>query len=218
MPKPPPDPDTLVAALPELLQPLARRAAIVRFARHQLLIREGDFGDTLYIVLAGEVSAFSASADDSKRITFGTYGPGEYVGEMSLDGGRRSASVEATQATCCAMVTRRTLTHYIAERPEFAFALLSKVIWRARVATSNARLAVMSDSYERLRLVLETLARAGPDGPRCITPRPTQLELAQRALADRTTVTKLMKALRAGGYVQEEPGALRLLRPLPARW
>lgn len=218
MPKNPPSTDTLIAALPALLQPLARRAAIIRFARHELLIREGDFGDTLYIVLAGEVRAFSASADGSRQITFGRYGPGEYVGEMSLDGGRRSASVEATGPTCCAMVTRRTLTQYIADCPEFAFTLLAKVIWRARVATSSAQKLALGLAYDRLKAELEALARPGPDGVLRIVPKPTRVQLGQRIVANPTMVTKLMKDLRAGGYVQEDERAITLLRALPARW
>jgi CRP/FNR family cyclic AMP-dependent transcriptional regulator len=215
---PPPPVEPLIAALPEVVRPLAQRAAIIRFARGELLIREGERGDTLYIVLSGTVRAFSGHAVDAKQITFAHYGPGEYVGEMSLDGGQRSASVEATEPTCCAMVTRRTLTAHITEHPEFAFALLEKVIWRARVATSSARKLVLSDTYGRLKAELESLARPGPDGALRISPKPTHQALGQRSFVERSMVTKLLKDLRAGGYVQEDADGLTLLRPLPARW
>ena len=77
---------------------LAERAAPRRYRKGVLLIQEGEIGDTLYIVLSGRVKVFSLGSND-REITFGLYGPGEFVGEMSLDGGPRAASVITTEAT-----------------------------------------------------------------------------------------------------------------------
>ena len=66
------------------------------------------------------------------------YGPGEYLGEMSLDGGPRSAKVITLEASGCVVITRKTLERHIAEQPQFAFELIDRVIRRARAATSSA--------------------------------------------------------------------------------
>ena len=115
----------LAATLPPLeaasahVQALAQRGLERRYRRGALIIQEGERGNTLYIVRSGRLRAFVADAS-GKELTLGLYGPGEYVGEMSLDSGPRSASVEATEATVCTLIPREQLLGYIAERPDFA--------------------------------------------------------------------------------------------------
>ena len=46
---------------------------------------------------------------NEREITHGTYGPGEYLGEMSLDGGPRAASVMAVETSVCVAIVRPTL-------------------------------------------------------------------------------------------------------------
>jgi CRP/FNR family cyclic AMP-dependent transcriptional regulator len=214
---PPPSSEALIAALPEVLRPLAQRAAIIGFARGQLLIREGDRGDTLYIVLAGRVRAFSSGERD-KEITYGEYGAGEYVGEMSLDGGPRSASVEATEPALCAMVTRQTLTRHIAEHPEFAFELLAKLIRRARLATQSARSMALLDVYSRLVRLLGNLAAPQSDGSQLIEKRMTHADIAGHVGCSREMVSRLLKDLERGGYLRSDGAHWILPRPLPQHW
>ena len=102
--------------LSESLRLLAERAELRRYRKGMLLIEEGDRGDTLYIILVGSLRAFAIGERD-REITYGVYGPGEYIGEMSLDGGPRSASVIALEPSVCAVVTQTTLLAFIAERP-----------------------------------------------------------------------------------------------------
>ena len=75
------------------IEALAAMGVPRRYRRGALLIQEGETGDTLYIVLQGRLRAFLGD-DSGKELTLGSYGPLEYVGEMSLDGGPRSANVE----------------------------------------------------------------------------------------------------------------------------
>ena len=116
-----------VQALPAGLQTLAVRGRTARYRKGALLIQEGEQRDEQFIVLSGRVKAFSTD-DRDREIVYGVYGPGEYLGEMSLDGGPRSASVIALEATSCAVLTRQTLAEHIAAHPEFAFELIAKVI------------------------------------------------------------------------------------------
>jgi CRP/FNR family cyclic AMP-dependent transcriptional regulator len=207
----------LIAALSEALRALARRGEIRRYRKNTLLIEEGDHGDTLYLILAGRLRSY-ASGDKGREITYGVYGPGEYLGEMSLDGGPRSANVITLEASTCAVITRTTLQHHIAEHPEFAFELIAKVIRRARAATLSAKQLALNDVYGRLVLLLDGLAAAQPDGTRLIEERLTHQELAHRLGCSREMVSRLMKDLELGGYLHTQPRQWQLLRPLPARW
>lgn len=199
------------------LRALAERAEPRRYRKGVLLIQEGDQGDTLYIVLSGRVRAFS-QGDNEREITYGVYGPGEYVGEISLDGGPRSASVITVEPTACVVIPRQTLLLHIAQYPEFAFELLAKVIRRARAATLSAKQLALNDVYGRLRALLESLAEARPDGTRQVGERLTHQDMANRLGCSREMVSRLMKDLEEGGYVAVNGHALMLPRALPARW
>ena len=209
-----PDP---FAALTEPLRLLAQRGEVRRYRKGTLLIQEGDQGDTLFIILAGRLRAYS-SGDKAREITYGTYGPGEYLGEMSLDGGPRSASVITLETSECTIITRHTLRQHIAEHPEFAFELISKVIRRARAATLSAKQLALNDVYGRLVLMLNALAVPQPDGTRVIEERLTHQEMANRLGCSREMVSRLMKDLERGGYVSVNAQSSTLLHKLPPRW
>jgi CRP/FNR family cyclic AMP-dependent transcriptional regulator len=210
--------DSLLDALPASLRALAAQGETRRYRKGTLLIQEGDQGDTLYIILSGRLRAFSV-ADSGKEITYGVYGPGDYIGEMSLDGGPRSASVETLEAGVCAVITRSTLTRHLAAHPEFAFELLAKVIRRARAATLSARQLALNDVYGRLKALLEAMAApADEDGVRTIAERLTHQELGHRLGCSREMVSKVMKDLEQGGYVRPTNCGLSVLKVLPARW
>jgi CRP/FNR family transcriptional regulator, cyclic AMP receptor protein len=201
------------------LQALAQRGELRRYRKGTLLIQEGDQGDTLYLIAAGRLRAFS-EGDNGKEITYGVYGPGEYLGEMSLDGGPRSASVETLEASQCVVITQRTLLAHIAEHPEFALELLSKVIRRARAATLSARQLALNDVYGRLRALLEELA-GPPDakGVRVIGEPLTHKQMAQRLGCSREMVSRLMKDLERGGFVGPAIALGTVLkRTLPHAW
>lgn len=215
------DPAALVetAPLSDAVRALARRGEPCRFQKGAVLIQEGTHGDTLYIVLDGRLRVYGGHAANEREITHGTYGVGEYVGEMSLDGGPRSASVAALVPTVCAMVTRRTLEAHLAAHPEFAFELLAKVIRRARVATLSAKSLALNDVYGRLKALLGELGQAQPDGTHRLPEKLTHQELANRVGCSREMVTRQLSDLQQGGYVSAARGqALVLLKPLPPRW
>ncbi len=205
-------------ALSESVRGLARRGEVRGYRKGTLLIQEGDVGDTIYVILGGRLRTFGSSPSGEREITYGHYGPGEYVGEMGLDGLPRSASVIALEASICAAVSRATLEGYIADNPGFAFELLAKVIRRARDATLSAKRMALNDVYGRLKLLLEGMAVLQPDGSRLIAERLTHLALSHHIGCTREMVSRVMKELEVGGYVTAEGGAVRLKRALPVRW
>ncbi len=201
----------------ELLNELAQLGEVRRYRKGTILIHESDIGDTLFIIMAGQVKAYSVDAND-KEITFGVFGAGEYLGEMALDGGQRSASVITLQATTCSVVTRSTLLSFIAKRPEFALELLSKVISRLRLTTTSARNLAFIDVYGRLTTVLLALAKPQEDGTLRIEERITHQEIASRAGCSREMVSRILKDLETGGYLRIEERRIVIVKKLPLRW
>jgi CRP/FNR family cyclic AMP-dependent transcriptional regulator len=193
-------------ALPAELRKLAALGVQRRYRTHTVLIEEGDRGDSIYIVLSGRLRAFVSDAR-GREVTLGLHGPGEYVGEMSLDGGLRSASVQAVEPTVCAVV-----------EPEFALALIVRLIRRARLATESARSMALLDVYSRLRRLLEERAETQADGIRVVAERLTHQAIASEIGCSREMVSRLMKDLEDGQYVALRRRQLLLLRSLPPRW
>ncbi len=214
-------PVTLPAAFAHPNQHIEALAALGvqrRYRRGTLLIQEGETGDTLYIVLQGRLRAF-LSDNNGRELTLGLYGPLEYVGEMSLDGGPRSANVEAAEPSTCAVVTRATLLAYIAEHPEFALELMARLIRRARLATESARSVALIDVYGRLVRLLNSLAQIPNErGERALKERLTHQQMAQHLACSREMVSRLLKDLETGGYIGVRERWIWLLKTLPARW
>jgi CRP/FNR family cyclic AMP-dependent transcriptional regulator len=196
---------------------LAARGVSRRYRKGTLLIEEGDRGDTLFIVLSGSVKAFSSDNRD-REIVYGVYGPGEYMGELSLDGGPRSASVITLEVTTCAVVTRQALREHIRANPDFAFELLERLIRRVRLATHSARSMALLDVYGRVVQLLNQLAVTQLDGSRTIADRLTHREIASRVGCSREMVSRLLKDLKGGGYLDQRAGHITLARTLPAHW
>ncbi|MCE2907820.1 MAG: Crp/Fnr family transcriptional regulator [Burkholderiaceae bacterium] len=206
------------AAWSPSLRRLAARGVIKSFRSGTQFITEGEPGDTLYIVVEGRLRAFSEDAD-GREVRYAEYGPGDYVGEMSLDGGLRAANVATLTPCRLAMVTRATLQAHLADEPEFAFELLAKVIRRARAATVGLREIALNDVYGRLKRRLDGLAQPAPGGGRVIAPPPSHATLAASLGCTRSMVSRVLKDLERGGWlVVERRGGWRLPRELPAKW
>ena len=203
--------------LPDSLRALARRGIERRYPKGMLLIHEGDQGSSLFIIRTGRLRAFGTGSA-GREITYGIYGPGEYLGEMSLDGGPRSASVITLEASLCIMVTRDALLAHIAAQPDFALELLSKVIRRARAATLTAKQLALNDVYGRLTTLLDSMAVPQANGRRLIAERLTHQAVAQRLGCSREMVSRLLRDLQRGGFLQALPDGWSIAAKLPARW
>jgi CRP/FNR family cyclic AMP-dependent transcriptional regulator len=205
-------PDTEYPLLPPALRALAERGTARSYRKGTVLIEEGSLGDSLYVIVSGSLRAY-ASDTRGREITFGIYGAGEYVGEMSLDGGPRSASVITESAARCVLVTRASLLTYISEHPEFAFELLTKVIRRARAATLSTKQLALNDVYGRLKALVEEHTGDGQEL------QLTHQAMAQRLGCSREMVSKLVKDLEQGAYLRRVANGRYLrLKALPARW
>ena len=123
---------------PELLAKLSDRGDQRTYAQGELLIGEGEVSTEMYILLAGELTCFTSDAN-GREMVLNVLTPGEFFGELSLDGGARSASVKATHGSICVVVPQSEVRAVLGEYPEFAEALVRKLIARVRTATLQAK-------------------------------------------------------------------------------
>lgn len=222
MPLPPDTPDEAPepfpgSGLPPALRRLAKQGVERRYRRGTIVIHEGDPGGSLLFIVSGLLRVYTARAD-GQEFTFGYCGPGQYLGELSLDGGPRSASVIVEREAVLSLVSRERLRQAIGADPQLAFELLEAVIRRARALSTRAGDLALDDAYGRLAKLLQSSARPEPDGTqRTVTPL-TQAQIAQQIGCSRPMVTKLIGDLTRGGYLMAEKGRWRLLKPLPPKW
>jgi CRP/FNR family cyclic AMP-dependent transcriptional regulator len=206
-----------VEALPDaLLQQIARQAVVRSYPRNAIIVTEGDEGDSLYVMVSGRAKVFVSDAD-GKEVQLNQLGPGEYFGEVTLDGGTRSASVMALEDCRCAVLRRTEIASFMSEHPDFGLHIIRKLAHRVRSLTDSVRDLAFIDVYGRVARLLLELAQE-VDGRMVIEDRMTQKDIAARVGASREMVSRIFSDLTEGGYVRKEAGRIVVLRKPPAHW
>ncbi|MFH1034887.1 MAG: Npt1/Npt2 family nucleotide transporter [Pseudomonadota bacterium] len=114
---------------------LAAVAAVseeVSVAPGEVIIGEGEIGDSMYFVVAGRAQV-SKIAEAGCQIELATLTPGEYFGEMALfDNLERSATVKALETTKLLMLHRREFNEVVREYPQVALQICTDLSRRVR--------------------------------------------------------------------------------------
>jgi len=208
-----PQPAALAA---EVLAAIAASGGVKRYPAQAVIINEGEAADSLYIILSGRVKVYAAN-EAGKEVVLNTHGAGEYVGEVALDGGARSASVMTLETTTCSVVTGHSLRGFLAVHPDFALHLIHNLIWRLRQSTENVKGLALHDVYGRITQLLRRLAT--PEGGVLVVhERLTQQDIADRVGASREMVSRIFKELVTGGYISTQAGRISILKKPPAAW
>jgi lysophospholipid hydrolase len=125
---------------PEVLRDLEQELEMLTLYGGEVLFRQDDVGDSLYIVIRGRLRA-SLRDKDGQEVTVADLGSGELVGEMAVvTGESRSASVVAVRDTQLAKLTRSGFEHFMMKHPHAAVETISrKLAQRLRDTTANQR-------------------------------------------------------------------------------
>lgn len=201
----------------ELLQAIAARGGARSYPAHAVLVSEHDESDSIYILLQGRVKVYS-SGEDGREVVYATLGPGEYFGEMTLDGGPRSASVMTLEPTRCVVVSGAQVRDFLACHPDFALHLVRKLIALVRRSTDTVKRLALDDVYTRVAKLLRELAAPDAEGRLVLTQRLTQQDIADRVGSSREMISRIFKQLTLGGYIASEERRIVLLKKLPPRW
>lgn len=125
----------------ETLEALAAATIERSYAAGTTIIRRGEPGDGLYIVVAGLVQVVGEDEVDGPVLA--VLGPGEAFGELSLlDGKPRSASVIAAWSARCFFLSREAFLAHLEQHPDTARALL--LVLAARLREMDRRLTQRS--------------------------------------------------------------------------
>ena len=199
---------------------LVKLGRLHRFAPQTIFMVEGDMVDSVHIILEGRVRVFS-SEPDGREIVLNICGPGEFLGEMALDGGHRSASVMALESVSCSVITRQDLRDAITRDADLALKVIALLIGRARLATAKIKGLALHDVYQRVTHLLQSLSHELAHelaGVLVVSEKLSQQEIANRVGASRDMVARVMRELVTGGYVEMDRKLIKLTKPFPPRW
>jgi CRP/FNR family cyclic AMP-dependent transcriptional regulator len=185
-----------------------------KIRRGEVLFREGDSGDRLYVVADGKIKLGRTSSDGRENL-LAILGPGQMFGELSLfDPGPRSATVTAVTDVSLLVLGHDEMVRWLSGRPEVARGLLSQLAGRLRKANDVVADLVFSDVPGRVaKALLDLSARFGrtaDDGVH-VHHDLTQEELAQLVGASRETVNKALADFAQRGWLRLEPRSVVLL-------
>lgn len=135
-----------------LLERIAPNVRVVQLAPGEVIFREGDPGDVMYLVGRGSVK-ISKAGRGGQQETLGFIQSGNFFGEMALlDGEPRSAMATAVESTLLGTVDELTFQHILELAPSrLHMNFLRSVTERLRSVNSHFITEVMRS--ERLSLV-----------------------------------------------------------------
>jgi len=103
------------------LEQLARDSSLLRYAGGEVLVRQRDIGDSLYIIQSGCVEVTVCAGEGHKPMKVAELGPNSFFGEMSLlTGDPRSATVTAREETIVVVVKKRGMERVFSMSPALA--------------------------------------------------------------------------------------------------
>ena len=108
------------------------------FKTGDVIIKEGDQGAGVFVIISGQVEVVGG-AEKASPTVLNTLGPGDFFGEMALfEGFPRSATVRCLEDTECLAMTRWDFRAELNSHSEIAIAVIEAMARRLR--ETDARL------------------------------------------------------------------------------
>jgi CRP/FNR family transcriptional regulator, cyclic AMP receptor protein len=202
----------LFTALPQSdLETLASFVTERRLAADETLVRRGDLGRSMMVLVEGQLRIAVVTAD-GREVVLGMIGPGSVVGEMAvLDNGPRSADVTAMEPSLVLVLTQDRLLPFLQTRPDLLLRLLQILCTRLRrtdQALEDLVSAPVSVRLGRLLLLLAAEHGVTDASGTHIRRRLSQRELGTQIGATREVVNRQLSQWRKDGILGEQDGYL----------
>jgi CRP/FNR family cyclic AMP-dependent transcriptional regulator len=193
---------------------LLRCAKLHKYPKNSVIVTEGDTHSNFYIVASGHLKVF-ANGDDGRQIVFSWLEPGDYFGELALiDGAPRSASVMTLAPTTLQVISQHDFQQFLTGDYGAALAMMKAMARRIRILTGSVRDLALLDVYGRVANLLQQ--RAADDGHAEL--KLTHQEIADMVGASREMVSRIMRELAVGGYIEQTTGSIAVRKTLPRGW
>jgi CRP/FNR family transcriptional regulator, cyclic AMP receptor protein len=194
------------------LASIGAHLALRAYEKGQCIFREGDHGDSLYVIVAGQVKVVRSDPDDpSREVILKTLGPGEFFGELPLfDQEPRSATVTTLERCHLQILSYRAFQRALTATPDIAQRVLETLAARLRSADRKMRDLALHDIASRVSRTLLELAIMS-NGRRVVGEQFTQKDLANMVGASREMVNRTLRDLETGGYISIQRRSITIL-------
>jgi CRP-like cAMP-binding protein len=148
---------------PGEVQDLISRLKLLKYAGDELIIRQGDAGDTFYIIKSGTVKVV-AHNEQGEVFLSKEMDSGNFFGEISvLTGDPRSASIYAVSSVELLMLNKDDFDYLLKKFPNLAGKISEKIAQRQRNTTEkmevNKSTSNEKEAEEQARKQVESLSR-----------------------------------------------------------
>ncbi|MCC6210968.1 MAG: cyclic nucleotide-binding domain-containing protein [Burkholderiales bacterium] len=169
--------------------------------RGSVIMGAGDQIDSLYIVISGRLKVMMGDSE-GKEVILSLIGPGEFFGEMGLiDDSPRSASVVTIEPCELLSLSKRDFKKSLAENFEMCMAVMRGLVRRLREADRKIGSLALLDVYGRVARLLLDMSE-DVNGQNMVTRRLPKQDIAKMIGASREMVSRVMKDLQLGGYIE----------------
>jgi CRP/FNR family transcriptional regulator len=202
------------------LAELAQVAVPRRWLAGESVFREGDSGDTCYVVKNGAMRV-TRRHSDGRQITLAELREGDIFGELAMfgEGETRSATVEAVEDSEGVALLAGDLRRTMLAHPSMAVAMLAGLADRIRQV--NERLSRQTfqtvDGRVASALLGQVEAIAGGDGAREVLIRATQAQIAQLSGSSRESASRFLAKLERAGVITTGRGKILVHEPAALR-
>jgi CRP-like cAMP-binding protein len=194
----------LGAMEPAALERLIARGHRQSFPRGRMLVSRGEPGDSLILIVSGEVKV-STVTSDGREVALNFLGPDDVLGEIAvLDGGERTADATALSDVEAFVLLRRDLLPALLGEPEALMEVVGLLCGKLRAASEQVEDNSLDMARRMARGLLRLMrqhGRRGKAGTR-IAVAPTQRDLGLYTGLSRENVSRQLGALRQAGIVQ----------------
>ena len=135
---------------------LARKVHIEIFGEGELVVQEGDQGDSMYIVHSGSCEATRSSRHRSTQQVLSTFGKGDFFGEISLlTGEKRTATIQAKEDTTLIVVNKNAFSTIMNSNAEISEQIGNVVVQRQKMDETSFEESVdmSTDSQKLIRKI-----------------------------------------------------------------
>jgi CRP-like cAMP-binding protein len=127
---------------------LADFLELQQILQHTEVVRQGEPGDAMYLIMGGELRA--RTVIEGRETIFTTFGPGDFFGEMSLfDQGPRSADVVANVDSTVLRFSTKAFERLTREMPSLTTPFLQATArtLSSRIRADNKRLTRVTQQF-----------------------------------------------------------------------
>jgi CRP/FNR family transcriptional regulator, cyclic AMP receptor protein len=176
----------------------------------QTLMMQGDVGDSLIILLAGNARV-TMVAQNGREITLDYADAGSVLGEISvIDGGDRTASVIALSEGSYLHLTRSAFASFVERRPPMAWRFMKEIARRLRQTNTTIESDRAFSSGPRLARFLQRLILMNSSDGR-LKLALSQSELGSFAGMSRENINRQLSSWADSGIIALDHGHVRIL-------